>query len=793
MRFTLAWLKHFLDTDAALEKIAHTLTMTGLEIEDIDDKSKDLKDFEVAEIIEAKQHPDADKLKVCTVKTKSDTLQIVCGAPNARAGIKVVLANVGTVIPNGNFKIKKSKIRGIESVGMLCSAEEIGIPGDSSGIIELKEGAVIGDNVAKYLGVDDPVLHINITPNRADALGVYGIARDLAASSIGTLKKLEIPKIEESFTSNVSLTNNDKKACPFFAIREIKGLENKKSPEWLKNYLDNIGVGSISPLVDVTNYISYTFGQPMHAYDADKISGGLTVETLSESAGFKALNDKEYILKPDDIIIRDEQEIHCVAGIIGGINSSCSENTTRVILEAASFNSEYIARAGRRLQIDTDSRYRFERNVNSEFTQNALDIATDLILSICGGSASKVITTGDAKLPVRTIDFPTDFLKSRANVNLNEKEISDILSKLGFECKIADKFIKITIPSWRYDVSIKEDIVEEIVRIYGYDKLPQTPLPAANISRIIPKDQRRATDIKRLLASVGYTEVVTWSFMDSKKAKLFSNIKDELILQNPISSDLDYMRPSILPNLLKVASNNLNRSFQNFSLFEFGPIFENAGDQVINHACAIRTGATSSKNSHGDSRKFDVFDMKSDIAMLLELAGLDINKCQIKNNVPGYYHPTRSASLSLGKDILGYFGQVHPSILKAFEIDIDVMTFELNISNLPYSKDKFGKRPDYAASDYQKIVRDYAFIVDVDQPVGEMLNLIQNADKKLIRAVEVFDIYSGANIEDGKKSVALSVSIQDDNKTLEEADIEKINKAIIDGVVQKFGAVLRDS
>lgn len=793
MRFTLAWLKYFLDTDAALEKIAHTLTMTGLEIEDIDDKSKDLKDFEVAEIIEVKQHSNADKLKVCNVKTKSDTLQIVCGAPNTRAGIKVVLANVGTVIPNGNFKIKKSKIRGVESVGMLCSAEEIGIPGDSSGIIELKESAVIGGNVAKYLGVDDPVLHINITPNRADALGVYGIARDLAASSIGTLKKLEIPKIEESFTGNVSLTNNDKKACPFFTIREIKGLENKKSPEWLKNYLDNIGVGSISPLVDVTNYISYTFGQPMHAYDADKISGGLTVETLLESAGFKAPNNKEYILKPGDIIIRDEQEIHCVAGIIGGINSSCSENTTRVILEAASFNSEYIARAGRRLQIDTDSRYRFERNVNSEFTQNALDIATDLILSICGGSASKVITTGDAKLTVRTIDFPTDFLKSRANVNLNEKEISDILSKLGFECKIADKFINITIPSWRYDVSIKEDIVEEIVRIYGYDELPQTLLPAANISRIIPKDQRRATDIKRLLASAGYTEVVTWSFMDSKKVKLFSNIKDELILQNPISSDLDYMRPSILPNLLKVASNNLNRSFHNLSLFEFGPIFENAGVQVINHACAIRTGATSSKNSHGNSRKFDVFDTKSDIAMLLESVGLNINKCQIKNNVPGYYHPTRSASLSLGKDILGYFGQVHPLILKAFEIDIDVTTFELNISNLPYSKDKFGKRPDYAASDYQKIVRDYAFIVEVDQPIGEMLNLIQNADKKLVRAVEVFDIYSGANIEDGKKSVALSVSIQDDNKTLEEADIEKINKAIIDGVVQKFGAVLRDS
>lgn len=793
MRFTLSWLKRFLDTNASLEKIAHTLTMTGLEIEDIDDKSKDLESFEVAEIIETNAHPDADKLKVCSVKTKSETLQIVCGAPNARAGIKVVLANVGTLIPNGNFKIKKSKIRGVESIGMLCSADEIGIPGDSSGILELSDKATIGDNVAKYLGVDDPVFHINITPNRADALGVYGIARDLAASNLGTLKTLAIPSIDGSFDSTISLANNDKKACPFFAIREIKGLENKESPAWLKNHLDNIGIGSISPLVDVTNYISYTFGQPMHAYDADKLVGALIVETLSKDTNFKALNEKEYALKQNDIIIRDDKEIHCVAGIIGGENSSCSENTTRVILEAASFNSEYIAKTGRRIQVDTDSRYRFERNVDSEFTKNALDIATDLILSICGGSASKHISTGDAKLPIRTINFPIDFLQSRANINLTPNEINDILVKLGFECKISGEIINITIPSWRYDVSIKEDIVEEIVRIHGYDNLPETPLPTADISRIIPKDQKRISDIKRLLASTGYHEIVTWSFMDSEKAKLFSKIKNELTLQNPISSDLDYMRPSILPNLLKTANNNLNRSFNNLSLFEVGPIFENAGDQVITHACAIRTGATASKNSHSESRKFDVFDMKADISIILESIGLDINKCQIKDTAPEYYHPTKSASLSLGKNILGYFGQVHPSILKTFEIDDNVMAFELNISNLPYGKDKFGKKPTYIISDYQKIVRDYAFIVDNDQPVGEILNLIKNADKKLVRDVEIFDIYSGDNIESGKKSVALSVHIQDDNKTLEEDDIEKINKTIIDNVVQKFGAILRDS
>jgi phenylalanyl-tRNA synthetase beta chain len=792
MRFTLSWLKQFLDTNATLEKIAHTLTMTGLEIEDIDDKAKDLEGFEVAEIIKADSHPDADKLKVCEVKTKSGALQIVCGAPNARAGIKVVLANVGTLIPNGDFKIKKSKIRGVESVGMMCSADEIGIPGDSSGILELPADAVTGDNVAKYLGIDDPVLHINITPNRADALGVYGVARDLAASDLGTLKKLEIPTIQESFDSKVSLTNNDEKASPFFAIREIKGLENKKSPTWLRNYLENIGVGSISPLVDVTNYISYTFGQPMHAYDADKLSGGLTVETLAKNVNFKALNEKEYVLEAGDIIIRDDKEIHCLAGIIGGENSACSENTTRVILEAASFNSEYIAKTGRRIQVDTDSRYRFERNVNSEFTANALDIAADLIVSICGGSASKSVKTGNAKLPTRTIDFPVDFLKSRANVDLSSNEISDILIKLGFDCTISNEVIHITIPSWRYDLSIKEDIVEEIVRIYGYDNLPETPLPAYDISRIIPKDQKRISDIKRLLASAGCTEVVTWSFMDSHKAKLFSELKDELVLQKPISSDLDYMRPSILPNLLKIACNNINRSFHNLSLFEVGPIFENAGNQVINHICGIRTGEISGKNSHSAARKFDIFDMKSDIALILQSVGLDINKCQISDNVPDYYHPTRSACLSLGKNILGYFGQVHPLILKAFEITPDVMALELNISKLPYGKDKFGKKPEFIVSDYQMITRDYAFVVSAEQRVGDMLNFIKNTDKKLVRTVEIFDIYSGDNIPDGKKSVALSVNIQDDNKTLEEDDINNLNKAIIDGISQKFNAELRD-
>ena len=791
MRFTISWLKKFLDTDASIEQIANTLTMTGLEVEDIEDAASKLGAFEVAEIIAADQHPDADKLKVCTVQTKSDTLQIVCGAPNARAGIKVVLAKIGTIIPSGNFKIKQSKIRGVESFGMMCSADELGVGKDSGGIIELPDEAIIGEPFAKYMGLDDPVIHIIITPNSPDALGVYGIARDLAASGIGTLKELQTPKPDEKFTTNYTLSVQNSDACPLFAIRQIKNLENKESPTWLKNLLESIGVGSISALVDVTNYISYSFGQPMHVYDAAKISGGLIADVLTQDEPFKALNEKEYNLKSGDIVIRDNSEIHGLAGIIGGENSSCSDRTNSVILEAAIFESNHIAKSGRRVMIDTDSRYRFERNVDQEFTLKALDFATDLITSICGGDASKAIIAGEEKMQERSIDFPIDFLQSRAGIELDTAEIANILEKLGFKCSLNGQLIKIIIPSWRYDVSIKEDIVEEIVRIYGYDKLPETPLPFVNTMRIIPRDQRRISDIKRIFAGAGYDEVVTWSFMDSSKAKLFTEIKNELTLQNPISSDLDYMRPSILPNLLQVANNNINRSFHDLSLFEIGPIFENAGDKVITNLAGIRCGSNATKNSHNDMRAFDIFDVKADIATLLEYVGLDIDKCQIRNNAPNYYHPTRSATVCLGKNVLGTFGQIHPSILKNFDIDTDVMAFEMNISNLPMGKQKYGKKPEFITSDYQMIVRDYAFVVDADQAVGELLSFIRNTDKKRVKSVDLFDVYSGDKIEAGKKSVALTVNIQDDNKTLEESDIELINKAIVEGIEKKFGAVLR--
>ncbi len=793
MKFTLLWLKNFLDTDASLEEIVNRLTMIGLEVEEVIDKRTELVDFEIAQILETTNHPDADKLKICKVQTSSDIVTIVCGASNARAGIKVVLAKIGAIIPNGNFKIKQSKIRGIDSSGMLCSREELNIKGDSSGIIELSDDAVIGNNILEYFGFDDPVIHINVTPNRADALGVYGIARDLSASGMGVLKPLEIPVIKEGFSSDTKLMVLNEEACPFFAIREIKNLKNQASPRWLQKYLENIGVASISSIVDVTNYIAYSFGQPMHAYDSDKIKGNLSVNILDETEKFVALNDKEYELNLGDIVIRDNQAIHCLAGIIGGKNSSCNESTNRILLEAACFDSIHITRTGRKMMIDTDSRYRFERNVDREFTLKSLEYATNLILMICGGECSVTQIAGNNKLPTRIIDFPFDFFVSRAGFNIQEEEIIAILHKLGFYCNNQKDKIEITIPSWRYDVSIKEDIVEEIVRIYGYDKIPLVPLPANNVQKIINREQRRFLDIKRLLASNGYTEVISWSFMDSKKAKLFSELKDELTLQNPISSDLDYMRPSILPNLLKIACNNINRSYKDLSLFELGPVFNDVDNITPTQSlAAIRIGANQPKNIHSIAREFNIFDIKSDLESIFSYSSLEIDKCQIKDTAPNYYHPTRSATISLGKNVIVYFGQIHPLILKTFDIECDVMAFEMDLSKLPMTKEKFGKKSKLKISDYQMINRDYAFIIEESQKIGEILSFIKNIDKNLIKNVSLFDVYHGNKIEKGKKSIAISVIIQDDNKTLNEEDINNVNKLIIDGVRVKFKACLRE-
>lgn len=794
MKFTLSWLKQFLDTESTVEEIAVNLTDIGLEVEEIIDRRGELKDFQVAKILSTKPHPNADKLRVCSVESVQGNLQIVCGAPNAREGIYVVLAPVGSVIPNGNFKIKESEIRGVKSSGMLCSEPELMIGTDSDGIIELSDYAKIGDQFAKYYGLDDPVFHINITPNRGDALGVYGIARDLAARGLGKLKPLEVSEVTHQFNTEFNLAVKDHSACPLFGLREIQGINNTESPDWLKKLLHTIGVGSISAVVDVTNYISYSFGHPMHAYDADKVNGELTVEVLKHGVRFQALNKKEYELELGDLIIRDSSKTHCLAGIIGGEESSCRANTQNIILEAACFNADFIAKTARRLQIDTDSKYRYERGVDQAFTQKALDIATKMILSICGGQVSNALVKGETTVNTKVIAFPKNYLTAVTGIILNIDKIVEILEKLGFKTSVVDNdCVQVQVPSWRHDIELKEDIVEEITRIYGYDKIPTIPLPNARITRIIDSKQRRVHDIRRLVASYGYNEVVTWSFMERDTAKLFADVKEELTIINPISRDLNYMRPTLVPNLLKIIAKNQVRSFRDMGFFEIGPVFWGANPEDEHRAiAAVKCGYNNIlKNWHITQRYVDVFDIKSDIAGILSFVSFSIEKCQIVECALQYYHPTRSASLRLGKNIIGHFGQIHPLILKHFEIEQDVVGFELNIDNIPLSKQKFGKKEEYKVSDFQSVVRDYAFIVGADAPVGEILSYVKDIDKKLIKSVQLFDVYQGNNIEASKKSIAISFTLQADDRTLTEEDLTRLDHLIITNVVQKFKAVLR--
>ncbi|WP_342226096.1 phenylalanine--tRNA ligase subunit beta [Rickettsia endosymbiont of Urophora cardui] len=829
MKFTLSWLKKFLETSASVTEIAESLTAIGLEVEDIIDKAADLQKFEVAYIVSTKPHPSADKLKICDVQTKNGNLQIVCGASNARVGIKVVLANIGVEIPNGKFKIKESNIRGEKSGGMLCSEEELLLASESEGIMELPEDAIVGEPFTKYYGLDDPVFIINVTPNRGDALGVYGIAKDLSAKGIGTLKELEIPEVKSTFSSKIKLNIKDKEACPLFTFREIRNLKNKPSPDWLQKLLKNIGVKPISSIVDVTNYMSYSFGQPMHAYDAGKLRGGVVIECamsfprrresiipnnekiteenhnkvildsrlrgndIGEGSGFHALNDKKYLLNESDLVVKDERGVQALAGIIGGLSSSCDSKTTNILLEAACFNAKMVAASGRRLQIDTDSRYRFERNIDSNFTEKALNIATDLILSICdGGEVSEIVISGAKEPAKKTLDFPADYLQKITGIKLNIRVIEAILNKLGFATDIEKGVIKTTPPSWRHDINILEDVVEEITRIYSYDKIESIKLPELEQDNNRLREHKRISSFKRILASKGYHEVVTNSFMNSKDAKLFTELKDELFLLNPISVDDDYMRPTIVPNLLAIIQKNLARSIKDMAFFEVGPNFIGLNTEAT-YLTAILTGSYNSKNPHSIGRSYDIFDLKSDLETVCDYAGLSIEKCIVSNQAtPLYYHPTRSVNLALGKILLGHFGQIHPKILKHYDIQEEVFAFELNITNLPTPKAKFGKKDEYIISDYQANFRDYAFIIAHDQPVGEIISYINNFNKKLVKSVILFDIYSGDKLPSGKKSIAIRVGLQADDRTLNEDDLNSFSKDLIANIEQKFQGTLRE-
>ena len=801
MKFTLDWLKQHLDTDASVAVIAEKLTDIGLEIEGLTDRAAALADIRVAHIEEAGQHPDADRLKLCRVNTGEKIIQVVCGAPNARTGIKVALAQPGAIIPIDGSKLKPGKIRGVESQGMMCSTRELCLGDDHDGIIELPDDAPIGAPVAGILGADDTIFEIGLTPNRPDCTGVRGIARDLAAAGIGTLKA--DPRQEAvtgTFDSPVGVTiSNDiasNNAVPAFYGRYIRGVKNAQSPDWLKARLEAIGLRPISALVDITNLVTHDLGRPLHVFDADKLSGDITVRYATDGEKIAALDNKEYALSDTMVVIADAAKALGIGGIIGGEETGCLEDTVNVFVECALFDPISVAKTGRKLQINSDARYRFERGVDPQSIAWGMEVATHLITEICGGEVSNVVKTGEVPNPRNSFDLRIDRIRELGGVAVEADRVVEILTSLGFEVSGSGPVISAVAPTWRPDVIGEADLVEEVLRIVGYDKIPtvalerETSLPVPALSPM----QKRVGLTRRVLASRGLYETVTWAFTDSRWAKLFGELKDGLYLANPISSDLDVMRPNALINMIAAAGRNHARGFADLALFEVGPEFfgDQPGDQRL-VAAGLRSGATTARSWTGSRRDVDVFDVKADAEALLEALGTNAANVQVSTDgAPSWYHPGRSAALQLGpKNVLGYFGELHPKVLKALGVKGGVVAFELFVENVPMPKKKGTARSALNASSFQSVERDFAFLLDQDVKAEAIIKAARSADRNLIVDVTIFDLYAGKGIEDGKKSLAFSITLQPTKATLTEEEIDTVSKNVVAAVEKATGGSLR--
>ena len=785
MKLTLSWLKEYLDTNASLDEICNKLTNIGLEVESVEDKSKSLAFFSIAQIIEANPHPESSKLKICKVDVgNKEPLQIICGAANARVGIKVIYAPIDSIIPANGMKIKKSAIRGVESNGMLCSADELKLGTDSEGIIEIDNNIIVGTKITDLYGLNDAIIEINVTPNRGDCLGVYGIARDLSATGIGNLKSPVIKRINSTFKSTILAKTQDKN-CPYFSGRYIKNIANQASPKWLKEKLEAIGLNSISAVVDITNYVLYSLNQPLHAYDADKIEGNITIRNAQDE-NFKSLKDIDYKLQDNELVIADDKKVLCLAGVIGGSISSCNLETKNIFLEAAFFEADSIAKTGRKLNILSDSRYRFERGIDLASIQNGLDMATNLILEICGGEASDIIETGTNKAEIRKINFDFNKVKKILGTEIAHDQIINILSDLGFKINGNE----IIIPSFRNDVALEEDLVEEVIRIYGYDKIKSQALPNLGFNTI--KENNNFNLITSTLCNSGMDEIVSFSFINSKIAEIFADKKEGLFIKNPISSDMSYMRPSLLPGLITAIRKNQLRGIENIAVFEIGKVFLGLNpDQQKNVISGIRVGKNKDRNLYHDERDFDILDVKKDFFNCLEIFGINPKSLQIENNAPSHYHPHRCATLKLGKNIIGFIGELHPIINKKMDVLGRINAFEIFTDNLPNNKKSNNKKA-FIVSDLQIVKRDFAFILDEKINVIDLIKLIEGAEKELISKVNIFDIYRGNKISEGKKSVAFGIEIQPKIKTLTTEEIDQISNKIINLISSNLGGILRD-
>ncbi|MCQ1573702.1 phenylalanine--tRNA ligase subunit beta [Neorhizobium galegae] len=806
MKFTLSWLKDHLETDATLNEICERLTAIGLEVEDVDDKAA-YKPFVIARVLSAEKHPSADRLKVLMVDAgDGKPVQVVCGAPNARAGLVGAFAKPGTYVPGIDVTLAVGNIRGVESHGMMCSEKELDMSDNHDGIIDLPEDAPVGTPFASYAGLDDPVIEINLTPNRPDCTSIHGIARDLAASGLGTLKPQAKPdfKTEGQTSVGLKIVLDDERLCPGFGLRLVRGVRNGPSPLWMQQRLKAIGLRPINALVDITNFMTFDHGRPMHVFDAAKVKGDLTVRRALEGETVLALDTREYKLNPSNVVIADDNGVESIGGIMGGEHSGCDENTVDVLIESALWDPINIAKSGRSLGIITDARYRFERGVDPEYMVPGLSRTTQLVLELCGGVAAEAKVVGYKGYQPKIVDFPYAEVKRLTGLEVSTEESRHILTRLGFVVEGSGERVSVTVPSWRPDVDGKADLVEEVMRIHGVDQIKPEPIEKLSSvnAKILTTLQIRTRTAKRALAARGMLEAVTWSFIPEDQAKLFGGGARALKLANPIAADMSDMRPSLLPGLLSAAQRNADKGFGDVAIFEVSGTYESdrpEGQRRI--AGGIRRGTATingsgrlwSNTAKGGGKPVDVFDAKADALAVLEACGLPMGNVQIEKGAPEWYHPGRSGTIKMGpKVVLGYFGEFHPKTLGALDVSGALCGFEVFLDAMPEPKKKATRtKPPLELSPFQVVKRDFAFVVSSDVEAGAIVKAASTADRKLITGVNVFDVFEGASLGDGRKSIAVEVLIQPVERTLTDEDFDALTAKIVTNVEKTTGGTLR--
>ncbi len=798
MKFTLSWLKEHLETDASLEQICGALTDLGLEVEELINPLDRLASFTIGKVKKAEKHPDADRLRVCEVETDEGVKQIICGAPNAREGITVVVCKPGDYIPGLDTTIKVGRIRGVESHGMMASERELELSDEHDGIIELPSGEV-GERFADWLAQNrpekvDPVIEIAITPNRPDALGVRGIARDLAARGLGTLKPEKRAQVPGSFESpiTVSIDEAAREEAPLFMGRLIKGVKNGPSPEWLQQRLKAIGLRPISALVDITNFFTYDMNRPLHVFDADKVAGNLRVHHAEGGEKLVALDEKEYTMPAGAVVISDDNGVESIAGIMGGLATGVTEETTNVFLEAALWEPVQIARTGRALRINSDARYRYERGIDPLFNAPGLELATQMVLELCGGEASEVVQAGEVPDVSRAYRLDTDRVQSLVGMDIPAEEQRATLTALGFRLEGDQAWV----PSWRPDVQGEADLVEEVARVASLTRLVGKPLPrpSEGVPRpVLTPMQKREALARRTTAALGYNECVTYSFIDAESAARFGGGSDATRIENPISSEMSHMRPSLIPGLLAAAARNQARGYMDLALFEVGPVFSGGEPEDMEQMLTgILVGHTGPKDRFGTRRAVDTFDAKADLEAVLSALGAPARLMHLRD-MNAWWHPGRSAKLSLGpKNVLGAFGELHPRVIEAAGVKGAVVAFAVHLARIPFARSKGTTRPALRASDLQAVERDFAFVVGADVEAQALVNAAQGTDKGLIDEVRLFDEFTGGALgETRQKSLAITVRLQPTDKTLTDTDIEAVSAKIIARVEKATGGTLR--